>query len=202
MIIKPCEFYKDPYFYEEIPENILNNNINYFDRDGYELTEVEQEIHKYFKIPLGNCLNHHSVCSEWIYINEPPIILDHSFICTRFGYKNDALSSISNKCNEDVRFMKLLKLKPKYGIDISIDYIDDKDVTELLHIEKDFNDINEATKTKKELENLIINLEFKEKAFNLMKEKEKWINLNSDDQSDYKSKIFGFNRAFENIKVY
>jgi len=201
--IKECKYPFKPLFTEEIPNEILDESIEYFDRDGYELTKVERKIHEYFNIKIGNCLNHHSVCYNWVQIkDEYPILLDHSFISVRYGYDELASASIKEKSKRDPRFLKLLSLRPKFGIDISIDYAYEDKITELLHIEKDFTNLIKAIETKRYIEDIITKLKFKEMAQKLIENKKDWENLQSDDQSDYKAQYFGFNRAFDNIKAY
>jgi len=39
-------------------------------------------------------------------------------------------------------------------------------------------------------------------AMQLYQRKDEWINLSSDDHSDYKAQFFGWERAFDNKKVF
>jgi len=203
MRVIDVKFPRLPFIRGTFPVSLLDLSIRYFDRDGYELTEVERAIHRYFNIPVGDCLNHHSVCSEWITDeDELPIILDHSFILTRYAYDDDAADIIRRKSEEDKRFLKLLSLRPKYGVDISIEYVENDKITELLHIEIDSTNLNGIKQAKSKLEQTIPTLDFANKAKELMKLRSEWENLQSDDQSDYKARFFGFNRAFDNLKAF
>lgn len=202
MKILECEFPKNALITQHIPDKILDGSIRYFDRDGYELTEVEMAIHEFFSIEIGDCLNHHSVCQNWIEFDEFPIMLDHSFISARYGYDEEAKEAIKKKAEKDPRFLKMLSLRPKFGIDISLDFVYEGRITELVHIEADFTNIAEAIDAKEQAEEILSKVDFMKKAEELISLRSEWESLQSDDQSDYKARHFGFNRAFDNIKAY
>jgi hypothetical protein len=190
--------FKDP-----IPNDLLLfEHLNYFDRDGYELTVLERSIHNHFGIPLGHCLNHTSVCDNWVYqTHECSIVLDHSLISHRYSYEGEARKQIEILCHKRPELKKLLAIKSKYGIDFSFDYIDENNCFELIHIEYDSYNYDDIHNAAIKLSSIIMNTDFKQLAFSLIDEKEKWEKLNSDDQSNYKAKRFGFKRAFNNQKA-
>ena len=50
--------------------------------------------------------------------------------------------------------------------------------------------------------NIIDNTDWYDGAMRLYQRKHEWINLSSDDHSDYKAQFFGWERAFDNKKVF
>ena len=51
-------------------------------------------------------------------------------------------------------------------------------------------------------EELIMGTDWYDVAYCLLRDKDKWSHLNSDDQADYKSMYVGWKRAFDNRKVF
>jgi len=188
---------------DEIPNDLLlYEHLDYFDRDGYELTVLERSIHNHFEIPLGYCLNHISVCERWVHqTNKCSIVLDHSLLSHRYSYEGKARTQIEGLCKKRPELRKLLAIKPKWGIDFSVDFIDENNCFELVHIEHDAYKYEEIHAAAGKLSSLIMNTDFKQLALKMIDEQEKWSKLNSDDQSDYKAKAFGFKRAFNTQKA-
>jgi hypothetical protein len=73
---------------------------------------------------------------------------------------------------------------------------------EVIHIEQDFDSVEEAYDAKERLEHIINNTDWYEGAMRLYQRKDEWENLSSDDHSDYKAQFFGWERAFDNKKVF
>ena len=73
---------------------------------------------------------------------------------------------------------------------------------EVIHIEQDFDNLEDAYNAKERLETIINNTDWYEGAVKLWERKDEWINLSSDDHSDYKAQFFGWDRAFDNKKVF
>lgn len=196
-------FREDLSIKDKIPEDLLlHEHLNYFDRDGYELTVLERSIHNHFQIPLGHCLNHVSVCERWVHqLHKCSVALDHSLISHRYSYEGEARKQIDSLCKIRPELRKLLAIKPKWGIDFSVDYIDTNNCFELVHIECDSYKYEEIHLMITKLMALITSTDFTQLAMSLIDEKDKWEKLNSDDQSDYKAKKFGFKRAFNNQKA-
>lgn len=200
---KPCSFTSFPFLvraYDE--ESILSASLNFFDREGYELAVLEQLIYRHEGINLCNILNHVSAGEEWFEGNLPQVTIDHSALFTRYAYADDLRAQLLRLKSARPELNKLLCIKPKYGIDISIDYVDESNFIELFHVEKDFSDREAAENAKDKVQSIVVGTDWTDFAQYLLKHKAEWINLCSDDESDYKVRLLGLNRAFENIKVY
>ena len=79
--------------------------------------------------------------------------------------------------------------------------MDDEECIELFHIEYDSFDYEHALEMKSNAEKIIMNTDWEDGAKQVKSKKEEWMNLNSDDQSDWKAQYFGWHRAFDNKKV-
>ena len=200
-------FKKDPYFVWPIgEEEALSKSIDFFDKDGYELTEIEKYYATMHGVDLSEKHNKHTAAHYWWYKDEmkseSDLVLDHSMIITRYSFAEEAKRELQRLKVKRPVLLKLLSIKTKYGIDFSLDYIGEDEVFEIFHIEQDFFDWQEAMDVKGKAEELIESTDWLDGAKQVLKKKDEWFNLNSDDQSDWKAKYFGWHRAFDNRKVF
>ena len=182
----------------------LNMSLDYFDKDGYELTLCEGLIHMISGITLNEEIqNHKSLSSKWYYQKEEQqgITIDHSMILTRMAYGGELRKQIEIESKKRPHLIKLLSIRPKFGIDISIDYVSKDAFIEVLHIEQDFRNRSEAVEAKEYVESKVNHIDFEDAAKYFINNMSKWERLNSDDQSDWKAQNLGFSRAFNNKKV-
>lgn len=200
-------FTKEPWFKYFVGEqNAMSCNLNFFDKDGYELTELEQKYAIYNGIDLSEKHNKHTAAHYWWYkdetLSEQGCVLDHSMIITRYRFEGEARKELERLVSKRPILNKLLSIRSKYGIDFSLDYVTEKGVYEIFHIEQDFLDWQEAMDTKAKAEELIERTDWESGAKDVIKRIDEWYNLSSDDQSDWKAKYFGWHRAFDNKKVF
>lgn len=123
-------------------------------------------------------------------------------LLTRYAFAGDAREQLEEVKKNRPILQKLLNIKPKWGIDFSLDYVTHNIVMEVIHIEQDFDNVNEAMSAKERLEKIIDNTDWYDGAMRLYQRKDEWANLSSDDHSDYKAQFFGWARAFDNRKVF
>ena len=206
-------FYRRPYITKPLDYITFQTTSNaYFDKDGYELNKLEQEFYKINGINIGLDQQYHKACQiEWFSMDLEcfGIYTDHCMLVQRMAYDGYAKDQIEryvrgeSSAGKDIdkTYRKLLEIRPKYGLDISLDYIDDHHCFELLHYEADFFDIDQALEYKEKAESLLLDTDWKRLINKVIGTKDEWSKLNSDDQSDYKAQIFGFKRAFDNLKV-
>ena len=139
-----------PYLSEPIEDTSVFDRLYYpefFDRIGYELTYIESLYHKANGINTlvlvpGSTTDASANIQDWfdqkqIHSN---IFLDHAHIVIRYSYIGQAYNQIKKYAKQFPRLQKLLNIKPKFGYDFCIDYIDYEKVFEICHIEHDFSD--------------------------------------------------------------
>lgn len=173
--------------------------IQLFDQNGYDLTKLEQlyclangwhpEVHRN--------TSHISLRKEWFKqepVNSGPV-LNHSYIFERKGYSGFALEQLQRWAKENPMINKIINIKPKWGIDFSMDYVDSSgEAFELFHYEFDGFSLDDIMKAKNKLESIIENTDWDVVAVDLKERKNEWINLEFFEQSDWKCRYFGLPR--------
>lgn len=204
---KNVSFPSYPYFTQPLPAGLLETlPFEYFDKDGYEVpTHIERVYYSTEGIVLNSKVQFHTApVHEW-YVDENKrehgFVLDHAMLLFRYGFTGAAKQQLEEAVKKRPILRKLLDIKPKYGIDFSLDYVDDSYVMEVIHIEQDFHTLEEANAAKQKLERIIERTDWDKAVLDLRTLKHKWIGMSSDDQSDYKARFFGWHRAFDNRKV-
>jgi hypothetical protein len=202
------KFTNHPYLETPINQQLVETlPFKDFDKDGYEVpTPLEHLHYEANGIELNREIQFHiAPVQEWyrdIEQSEHGLVLDHCMLLTRYAFDGEAREQIKKVCVNRPILQKLLNIKPKWGIDFSLDYVTHDVVMEVIHIEQDFDNVEEAYDAKERLEHIINNTDWYEGAMRLYQRKDEWINLSSDDHSDYKAQFFGWERAFDNKKVF
>jgi hypothetical protein len=202
------EFTKNPYLYNPIDQHLVKTlPFKDFDKDGYEVpTPLEYLHYEANGVELNREIQYHiAPVQEWYQDknnSEVGLVLDHCMLLTRYAFAGEARTQLESYSIQRPILQKLLNIKPKWGIDFSLDYVDHGIVMEVIHIEQDFDNIEEAQEAKNKLEHIIENTNWYEGAHRLISRKSEWENLSSDDHSDYKAQFFGWHRAFDNKKVF
>ena len=95
---------------------------------------------------------------------------------------------------------KLVKMKPKWGIDLSIDYVSEDAVFEVFHYEWDAFEYDAVIEKKLEIEKFVLNLDWDDVAKNLWSKRDEWYNLDFFDQTKWKTDYFGLSpEKFKNV---
>lgn len=205
--LKP-EFTNNPYLYQPIARQLVETlPFKDFDKDGYEVpTPLEYLHYEANGIELNREIQYHiAPAQEWytdIESSEHGLVLDHCMLLTRYAFAGAARNQLVEVSHHRPILQKLLNIEPKWGIDFSLDYITRDICMEVIHIEQDFDSVEEAKEAKERLENIIDNTDWYDGAMRLWQKRDEWMNLSSDDHSDYKAQFFGWHRAFDNKKVF
>jgi hypothetical protein len=178
-----------------------------FDKDGYEVpAPLERAYYEASMVPVNTEIQYHiAPVTEWYMDTEQSemnLVLDHCMLLTRYALDGKAREQLERVSKHRPIVNKLLSIKPKWGIDFSLDFVSHNIIMEVIHIEQDFDNLEEALDAKERLENIIENTDWYDGAMRLYQRKDEWENLSSDDHSDYKAQFFGWHRAFDNKKVF
>jgi hypothetical protein len=210
MILKKTnnDFDTHPYLTKTIPQKLVDTlPLKDFDKDGYEVPALlERAYYEAQGIQLNHEIQYHIAPVKPWYLDEEDseqeLVLDHCMLLQRFALGGEAKLQVEETIEARPILQKLLSIKPKWGIDFSLDYVSKDIVMEVIHIEQDFDNLEQAQEAKMKLENIIEKTDWLDGAKQLIKRKAEWINLSSDDHSDYKAQFFGWHRAFDNLKVF
>ena len=86
---------------------------------------------------------------------------------------------------------KVAKMKPKWGIDISIDYVSEDRVFEVFHYEWDAFEFDLVQEKKEEIEKFVLSQDWVNVAETLWKKKDEWLELEFFAQTKWRTDYFG-----------
>jgi hypothetical protein len=195
---------KDPYFLNPTNDvDILknSNSVDLFDQNGYHLTKAEQVFLSYngYK-PIErrheDCLRY-----DWlVWDKRDGAHINHSDLFERKGFESEALVQLYMCAESNPMLHKLIKMKPKWGIDISIDYVSEDAVFEVFHYEWDSFEYDPVIEKKQEIEEFVLNQDWDEVAKTLWKKKNEWYDLDFFEQTKWRTDYFGLTpEKFKNV---
>lgn len=195
---------KDPYFINPIEDiKILKDKsaVDLFDQNGYHLTKAEQAFLPYNGYePI---VRRHEDCLRYDWLlwdKKEGAHINHSDLFERKGFEAAALQQLLKESKNNPMLWKLIKMKPKWGIDISIDYVSEDKCFEVFHYEWDSFCFEEVIEKKLEIEKFILNLNWDDIAIDLWKVKHEWINLDFFEQSQWRTDFFDLEpEKFKNV---
>jgi len=202
------KFENHPYLETPIARQLVETlKFKDFDKDGYEIpTPLEHMHYEINGVTLNRDIQFHiAPVQEWykdLDDAEEGLVLDHCMLLTRYAFAGEARKQIEEVSKQRPILQKLLNIKPKWGVDFSLDYVTHDVVMEVIHIEQDFSSLEEALDAKERLEHIIETTNWYKGVHELLHKRAEWENLSSDDHSDYKAQFFGWHRAFDNKKVF
>jgi hypothetical protein len=169
-----------------------------FDQNGYDLTEIERlyaQANNY-KVQ-GHRESKHTIKRSWFEqeFKTTGAVFNHSLLFERYGYAGEALIQIKKWAKDNNLFYKLIALRPKWGLDFSMDYVDEQgNVLEVLHWEYDGFDYEEILEKKLKNEPKLLNIDWDDAGKQVLARKEEWYNLDFFAQSAWKCDYFGIER--------
>lgn len=176
---------------------LFSKPVDYYDKDGFELTELEQEYYTTNGYAIsGNILNHPSYQQPW-FIKEgnQNLFLDHSIVLHRCDFTERAREQLVQFQPTLPKLTYLLQCKKKWGLDFCLDYFDGSYMYEVIHIETDFFTLEECTAYKENIEKFVLATDWEDAAKRLIAKKDQWYSLIGFAQNDWKAKFFGFPKA-------
>jgi len=206
----PTPFWENPLHHTVIDENweFLQSPdcVHLFDQNGYDLTPLEMMYAQFNaeSFPRMHRNEHHySIQKPWFY--QPPkrcgYVINHALIFERKGYDGKALEQLMEMANHNPLIYKVIQIQPKWGIDLSIDYVDEEgSCFELLHYEHDSFNMEDAIESQKRVEELVRYTDFDAVAADLKSRRNEWMNLEFFEQSEWKCRYFGLpNERFKMV---
>ncbi|SEN25056.1 hypothetical protein [Nitrosomonas marina] len=166
-----------------------------FDQNGYDLTDLEQRYAEANQRQVQAHRDHrHAVKAPWFVQPErvEGAVLNHSLLFERKGYSGEALQQLEQWAKSNPLIYKIIRIRPKWGLDFSMDYADrNGNVFEVLHWEYDGFDYHEVEARKQQLETRFAAIDWDDAAARILKQKDQWYHLDFFAQSDWKCNYFG-----------
>jgi len=183
-------------------DKLLNlDAVNLFDQNGYHLTKAEQ----LFLEPNGYDVieRRHEDCLryDWlIWDKRDGAHINHSDLFERKGFSGEALEQLIYYAKTNPMLHKLIKMKPKWGIDISIDYVSEDAVFEVFHYEWDSFVYEDVVEKKLEIEKFMLSKDWDDVARTLWKIRDKWYHLDFFEQTKWRTDYFNLTpEKFKNV---
>lgn len=197
LVVTSNKFNSNPYW--EVPVNCYEvppySTPDLFDQNGYDLCLVEK---MFCCVNDGAYESHrqHRAAIRQTWIEQPykeeGAVLNHALLFERKGYTGRALEQLNEWAKVYPAYYRLINIKPKWGLDFSMDYYDREGNTfEVLHWEYDGFDHDEINDKKLEVEQQLVSIDWDDAAKEILKRKDEWYHLDFFKQSDYKCNYFG-----------
>jgi len=204
MILTDNQLDSNPYFTQKTDQvDILldPHSVDLFDQNGYHLTKAEQAFlqpngYNPIKRRHEDCLRY-----DWLkWDKKHKAHINHSDLFQRKGFKEGAKDQLLEYAQSNPMLYKLVKMKPKWGIDISIDYVSKDNVFEVFHYEWDSFKFDEVIQKKKQIEDFILSRDWDHEAEKLLQIKDQWYDLPFFKQTEWRTDYFGLEpENFKNV---
>lgn len=170
----------------------LTGCMEYFDQNGYDLTPLEEQ----YAIANGTDVRQmrwrRALYKDWFVCEATSgVHLNHACLFERKGYHGPALEQIHRFAQVDNTIYKLIHMKPKWGIDISIDYVSEHSAFEVFHYEWDDFDYDRVLEKQEEIESVLMSTDWVEIAKLFWDKREQWMHLDFDGQTKFKTDYLG-----------
>jgi len=118
-------------YWDKPVEKILyiptHNDLDLFDQNGYDLTQLEKH-YAYSNHAKPKPHRDHIHALKWDWFTQDykleGAILNHSLLFERKAYAGKALAELAHWARDLPLIHKILALRPKWGLDFSMDYVD------------------------------------------------------------------------------
>lgn len=172
--------------------------VDLFDQNGYALCEMEQNYAK----ANGLVVTEHRPWEQALkydWITQEPVqvgaILNHSMLFERKGVAEQALHQLKGWCDQTPLFHKVRNIRPKWGLDFSIDWVDyEGNAFEVLHWEYDGFDYNAIVDRQHKYQRIFLGMDWQHAGQQLLKHRSQWQGLDFFAQSDWKCNYFGIEK--------
>jgi hypothetical protein len=176
----------------------LPADLALFDQNGYDLTDLEKRFAMSNHTEYFSHREHrHAIKKQWFkqYSEKEGVHMNHSLLFERKGYSGQALLQLKHWAQDLPLVYKLIALKPKWGLDFSMDYVDRAgNAFEVLHWEYDGFAYEEIEAVRKEVEPILLSIDWEDAAKQILSNKDHWHHLDFFAQSDWKCNYFGIPR--------
>jgi len=195
------KFNPDPYFRKPISQIAVPGieQTELFDQNGYDLTALERcYAEANGQAGRWHRPNHFALKYDWFVDEENSVSgahINHALLFERKGYVGEALAQLQDWAQHNHLIYKIIKMRPKWGMDISVDYVDTSgNVFELLHWEYDGFSYEEISEKRRNVEKFLLSVDWDTSAAEMIARKNEWHHLGFFEQSAWKTEFFGIEK--------
>ena len=191
----------NPYWSNPISQEIVPSieQTELFDQSGYDLTPLER-LYAEANGQAGRWHrpNHYALKRDWFIDKKNSVTgahINHALLFERKVYAGAALAQLEGWARHNNLIYKIIKMRPKWGMDISVDYVDAAgNVFELLHWEYDGFNYQEIADKKTHIEKFLLTVDWNSAAAEMIRRKSDWHHLGFFEQSAWKTEFFGMEK--------
>lgn len=196
-------FDKNLYLTKRVSYDVITEEyLRYFDNDGFELSYLEQEYYRENGVKLNHILNHSCDQKPWMVGGDTNFKLDHSMLLQRWSFEGEAKDQLERMKKTFPQLNKYLSVVPKWGIDFALEYYNNNHWIEVLHIELDYRNYEEALEKKDWFQNKLKETDWPGFVKSLVIHKSEWEALPGMQQNDWKAAYWGLQKAEYTQKAF
>jgi hypothetical protein len=194
--------YTVPIEFDGIPSSDM---IALWDSNGYDFSELEK---LYASANDQEFCKHreHRFAIRKVWMESPPTkvsgaVINHALLFERKGYAGAAYKQLKQWASTNPQLHKILQLKPKWGLDFSIDFTDSAGrVFEILHFEYDDFNITEIESRIEKYTEYFMSIDWDQAGEEIWDLRFEWKDLDFEQQSAFKCDYFGIeHEAFKKV---
>lgn len=177
----------------EDANQVSASDVQYFDQGGYDLTRLEQMYAQVNHTDTCKMRWRTAISKTWFEdeLQSTPVHVNHAKLFERKGFTGAAREQLENLALSIPIVNKLIKIRPKWGMDISIDYADSDKVFEVFHYEWDDFDYDVVVQKQYEIEKILLDVDWNQFAERLWIMRDQWKDLNFLQQSEFRTQLLG-----------
>jgi len=157
---------------EEIAEQLLLTGACHIDHEGFDLNEIEQMYYLHNGIQLskdntwykdgGQDTGTNAIIQSWFTQTSQNdfLVLDHSHFVFKYPIVGAARQQLISYATKRPELYRILSVNFKCGLDLCIDYYNTDRVEPVVHIEWDYETVEEMIEASKYVESVICNPEW------------------------------------------
>ena len=164
----------------------------YFDQNGYDLTPLEYSYSIRHNVEATDIRWRKAICQDWFTDDVTSgVHINHAALFERKSFQDEALEQIKSYATNNNTIYKLVHMKSKWGIDISIDYVDQDKAFEVFHYEWDDFNYEVVLEKQLEIEEIVLSTDWENLSKIFWNRRDEWLHLDFDGQTKYKTDYLG-----------
>lgn len=183
-------------------DTLLTTNLKDFDHNNFELSELEKLYFKRNEVDLEstdylytqlNMFNRWPPKQKWFYLEtpHPNLFVNGSYMYTRYGFAGRARYELDKIQEWKPEVSRLISIKPKWGLYLSLDWNEPGNSFEILHIDKHYTDTHELEYEKILIQDILFSIKKDLEFRHIAGQAHIWKTLNFEEQNTYKKEYFG-----------